>query len=192
MELANGIQRALFEFDSTSNHAVLRLYQRADAHGSTSHGSTASASASSEYGPNPFLSGSESEHVFLMYLYVVQIGDPLSFFLTLCASFIFAMQEFARELISLTVAMSRIYAVERPQNSRGWLSRISAALSSVFCCCLRSRVKGFMSESRSRQSDTTASSKPVRRGLHRRLCTISVPSHPTSRIMCRVRGAFSD
>jgi hypothetical protein len=74
MELANGIQRALFEFDSTSNHAVLRLYQRAEAHGgssSTSHPSTASASASSEYGPNPFLSGGEGEHVFLVYLYVV-------------------------------------------------------------------------------------------------------------------------
>jgi hypothetical protein len=79
MELANGIQRALFEFDSTSNHAVLRLYQRAEAHGgssSTSHPSTASASASSEYGPNPFLSGGEGEHVFLVYLYVVvRIGN---------------------------------------------------------------------------------------------------------------------
>jgi hypothetical protein len=86
-------------------------------------------------------------------------------------SFIFAMQEFARELISLTIAMSRIYAAERPTVSRRWLSRISAALSSVFCC-LRSRVKTSVSESRSRQSDTSASSKPVRKGLSRRLCMI--------------------
>jgi hypothetical protein len=100
---------------------------------------------------------------------------------SLYASFLFAMQEFARELISLTVAMSRIYAAERPEASRRWLSRISAVLSSVFCCCLRSRIKGSMSEPRSRQNDTSASSKSVRRGLHRRLCTISVPlpPHPT-------------
>jgi len=70
IELANGIQRALFEFDSTSNHAVLRLYQRADVHGSTSHGSTATASATSEENPNPFLPGGEGEHVFLVYLWV--------------------------------------------------------------------------------------------------------------------------
>jgi hypothetical protein len=68
IEVANGIQRALFQFDSTSSHAVLRLYQRADAYGSTSHSST--ASPSSEDSSNPFLFGSESEHVFLVYLYV--------------------------------------------------------------------------------------------------------------------------
>ena len=68
IEVANGIQRALFQFDSTSSHAVLRLYQRADAYGSTSHSST--ASPSSEDSSKPFLFGSESEHVFLVYLYV--------------------------------------------------------------------------------------------------------------------------
>jgi hypothetical protein len=41
IEIANRIQRALFQFDSTSNHAVLRLYQRGDTYGSTSHLSTA-------------------------------------------------------------------------------------------------------------------------------------------------------
>lgn len=75
IELANGIQRALFEFDSTSNHAVLRVYQRADVHGSTSHGSIATASASSEENPNPFLPGGEGEHVFLVYL-CVNIDTP--------------------------------------------------------------------------------------------------------------------
>ena len=89
-----------------------------------------------------------------------------------CLSFIFAMQEFARELISLTVATSRIYVAERPENSRRWLARISAALSVVFCCCLGTRVKSSVSESQSRQSDTSAPSKPVRRGLHRRICML--------------------
>lgn len=66
-ELANGIQRALFEFDSTSNHAVMRLYNRVNAHSPTSH---ASASASTGDNSNPFFSGSDNEHVFLVYLYV--------------------------------------------------------------------------------------------------------------------------
>ncbi|KAI9447166.1 Fusaric acid resistance protein-like-domain-containing protein [Russula earlei] len=151
MELANGIQRALFEFDSTSNHAVLRLYRRIDASGSTLLASPASTSAEENIGP--FISGSDNEHVLLVYF------------------FIFAMQEFARELISLTVAMSRIYAAERPTTSRRWFPRITTALSIVFRC-VRSRVKTSISESRSRQSDTSASSKPVRRGLHRRISGI--------------------
>ncbi len=90
----------------------------------------------------------------------------------LIISFIFAMEEFARELISLTVAMSRIYAAERPDNTRRWLARISAAVSSVFCCCLRSRIKPPISESQSWQNDVSVTSKPTRRGLHRRLCTV--------------------
>jgi hypothetical protein len=53
INLANGIQRALYEFDSTSNHALLRLYRGVD-------GSHA----------DEFLSGSDSEHIFLVYLYV--------------------------------------------------------------------------------------------------------------------------
>ena len=61
IELADGIQRALFEFDSTSNHAVLRMYRRVDVHGSTT---------------SPFPSGSDNEHVFLVYLYV---GHVISF-----------------------------------------------------------------------------------------------------------------
>ncbi|KAH9991812.1 Fusaric acid resistance protein-like-domain-containing protein [Russula vinacea] len=129
IELANKIQRALFEFDSTSNHAVMRLYNRVNAQSPTSTAASASTDNS-----NPFLSGSDNEHVFLVYF------------------FIFAMQEFARELISLTVAMSRIYAAERPDLSRRWLPRISAGLSSVFCC-LRSRSRPAISDSQSRRND---------------------------------------
>jgi len=68
IEVANGIQRALFEFDSTSNHAVLRLYNRVGAQGPTSHAST--ASASTDNNSDQFLSVSDNEDVFLMYLYV--------------------------------------------------------------------------------------------------------------------------
>jgi hypothetical protein len=68
IELTNGIQRALFAFDSTSNHAVLRLYNRVDAQGPTSHASI--ASASTDDNSDPFLSVSDNEHVFLVYLYV--------------------------------------------------------------------------------------------------------------------------
>ena len=79
------------------------------------------------------------------------------------------MQEFARELISLTVAMSRIYAAEHLSVSRGWFWRTSAALSNLFCC-LGSRDHG-MSESRGRSSDPSTS-KPPRRSLRRSICTV--------------------
>ena len=75
VELTNGIQRALFAFDSTSNHAVLRLYNRIDAQGPTSHASI--ASASTDDNADPFLSVSDNEHVFLVYLYV---GHVTAFF----------------------------------------------------------------------------------------------------------------
>ncbi|KAH9170931.1 hypothetical protein EDB89DRAFT_2071384 [Lactarius sanguifluus] len=100
IDLANVIQRALYEFDSTSNHTLLRLYHRVDISAAGSHASMTSA----DDNPNPFLSGSDSEHVFLVYF------------------FIFTLQEFSRELISLTVAMSRIYAAEHPSTSGNWYS----------------------------------------------------------------------
>ncbi|KAH9053366.1 Fusaric acid resistance protein-like-domain-containing protein [Lactarius vividus] len=125
IDLANVIQRALYEFDSTSNHTLLRLYHRVDVSAADSHASMTSA----DDNPNPFLSGSDSEHVFLVYF------------------FIFTLQEFSRELISLTVAMSRIYAAEHPSTSGKWYSP--------------------RSEPRTRPSDRPV---PRPRGLHRRLC----------------------
>lgn len=74
INLANGIQRALYEFDSTSNHALLRLYRGVDASAAGSRASMASA----DDNPNPFLSGSDSEHVFLVYLYVKLLPSFLS------------------------------------------------------------------------------------------------------------------
>ncbi|KAI0250127.1 Fusaric acid resistance protein-like-domain-containing protein [Lactifluus subvellereus] len=138
MDLANEIQRALYEFDSTSNHAVLRLYNRVDPSVAAERASTIS---SEDNNSNPFLSGSDNEHVFLVYF------------------FIFAMQEFARELISLTVAMSRIYAAERPSASRSWFSSFSSALSSVFCC-LGSRGKTPEPRERPSASSTSKPEKP--------------------------------
>jgi hypothetical protein len=64
MELPNDIQRALQEFDSTSNHAVLRLYHRVDP-------SERLSIISTDDSPNPFTSGSDNERVFLVYLYVM-------------------------------------------------------------------------------------------------------------------------
>ena len=73
------------------------------------------------------------------------------------------MQEFARELISLTVALSRIYAAERPSAST-WYSPLSSVLS-----CLLPRAKKSEEEEASRTGSTR---RP--RGLHRRICTFFV------------------
>ncbi|KAI0267057.1 hypothetical protein BC834DRAFT_872327 [Gloeopeniophorella convolvens] len=140
--LADGIQRALHEFDSTSNHALLRLYNRSDVSGVTSRASITSIEDNS----NPVLFGSDNEHVFLVYF------------------FIFTLQEFARELISLTVAMSRIYAAERPEGSQGRLSRISSTVHSALGCLFRRRKAPDVQE---RQGG--APSSKSRRGLHRRI-----------------------
>jgi len=67
IDLANGIQRALFEFDSTSNHALLRLYHRADVSTADSRASV----YSSDDNTNSALPGGDTQHVFLVYLYVI-------------------------------------------------------------------------------------------------------------------------
>ncbi|KAF7315965.1 ArAE-2 domain-containing protein [Mycena indigotica] len=108
LELVDGIERALAQFETTSNHAVLRLYRR---------------SAASDLPPDlresvysedtQVLSGSENEHVFLVYF------------------FIFTLQEFAGELVSLVDAMKRIYSLEQAQVNRAkWWERLH--------CCFRS------------------------------------------------------
>jgi hypothetical protein len=63
-ELADGIQRALFTFESTSNHAVMRLYRKSDV-------SPAGSTDASSFNENPVLSSSEGEHIFLVYLCVI-------------------------------------------------------------------------------------------------------------------------
>ena len=59
-DMMDGIQRALFAFESTSNHAVIRLYRTSGSH---SHDSLGNSSAE-----NSILTGNEGEHVFLAYL----------------------------------------------------------------------------------------------------------------------------
>ncbi|KAF8586723.1 hypothetical protein K439DRAFT_1340213 [Ramaria rubella] len=96
-QLAEDVERALFVFDSTSNHAVMRLYRRSDM--------SDSISLPSE-GVPPVLANGENETVFLVYF------------------FIFTIQEFARELTLLVDAVGRIYALERQAAERSiwrWL-----------------------------------------------------------------------
>ncbi|KAF9237441.1 Fusaric acid resistance protein-like-domain-containing protein [Melanogaster broomeanus] len=90
-KIIDGIDRALFTFESTSNHAVLRLYRRSNFSSEPSR-------------DNPLMADTEQEHIFLIYF------------------FMFTLQEFAGELVSLTDAMRRIYAVELARLSRqSWL-----------------------------------------------------------------------
>ncbi|KAJ2931494.1 hypothetical protein H1R20_g5603, partial [Candolleomyces eurysporus] len=114
IEMAEGIEAALLRFESTSNHALLRIYRKG-------------ASASSPVSPVGMLAGNsetwqrdddnnlltdESEHVFLVYF------------------FIFTLQEFAEELISLVDAMERIYAYERRRIlQRSFWSRVSSSVA---------------------------------------------------------------
>ncbi|THG95980.1 hypothetical protein EW026_g5766 [Hermanssonia centrifuga] len=100
-ELADSLERALFTFESTSNHAVLRLYRK-----SATSAETSIASLTDE---NSVLNGSDSESIFLVYF------------------FFFTLQEFARELVSLVDAMSRICEIQK-QNAekRGWKSILTS------------------------------------------------------------------
>ena len=122
--LADNIERALFAFESTSNHAVLRMYRSGQAV-ALEHSRSSAASLASE---NQLLMGDESETVFLVYLYASVSSVA---FRTSCYpySFIFTLQEYARELISLVDAMGRICSIERANAARGGLWRqLSARL----------------------------------------------------------------
>ncbi|KAF6761178.1 hypothetical protein DFP72DRAFT_880344 [Ephemerocybe angulata] len=99
IELAEGIERALVRFESTSNHALLRLYRKGAHLPGLSPGDLRGSFTSSYFkqgdAENTILTEDENEHVFLVYF------------------FIFTLQEFAEELISLVDAMERIYSYER-------------------------------------------------------------------------------
>jgi hypothetical protein len=62
-QLVDSIERALFTFESTSNHAVLRLYRKSEVSESQSWESLKSYAEE-----NSVLLGSEGEQVFLVYL----------------------------------------------------------------------------------------------------------------------------
>ena len=63
-ELVDNIEAALVRFESTSNHAVLRLYRRSDIQ--IQH-MTQSMSSTSQSSHNP-ITESDHESVFLVYL----------------------------------------------------------------------------------------------------------------------------
>ncbi|KAJ3996784.1 Fusaric acid resistance protein-like-domain-containing protein [Lentinula boryana] len=100
-ELIESIDAALLRFESTSNHAMMRLYRKSDLFRLSRRSNTVTSIAKSD---NALLSGDGTEHVFLVYF------------------FIFTLQEFAREMAMLVDAMERIYAVEaeRLTWSRWW------------------------------------------------------------------------
>ncbi|TDL21690.1 hypothetical protein BD410DRAFT_789429 [Rickenella mellea] len=101
VQLSEDIERALFTFESTSNHAVMRIYRRSSF--SSARNSQLSLVSLDEGGGN-------NETVFLVYF------------------FIFTLQEFAKELTSLVDAMGRIYSIEHAHANRfsRWKQRISA------------------------------------------------------------------
>lgn len=105
IELAEGIERALVRFESTSNHALLRLYRKGAQLPGLSPGDLRGSFTSSYFkqgdAENTILTEDENEHVFLVYF------------------FIFTLQEFAEELISLVDAMERIYSYERRRLLQG-------------------------------------------------------------------------
>ena len=68
LDLADKIERALFTFESTSNHALLRLYRRSDIMSGLSSRESGSIYSLNEYSENALTSGSDNENVFLVYL----------------------------------------------------------------------------------------------------------------------------
>jgi hypothetical protein len=64
-ELVEAIERALFTFESTSNHALMRLYRRTDISATPSCNSVISSMEE-----NVVLGGGDNETVFLVYLCV--------------------------------------------------------------------------------------------------------------------------
>ncbi|KAF8893583.1 hypothetical protein BD779DRAFT_1507033 [Infundibulicybe gibba] len=156
-ELADGIERALIRFESTSNHAVLRLYRKSEA--STVYMSQESSIASldphasisslnTEQRDNAMLAGANHEHVFLVYF------------------FIFTLQEFSRELVSLVDAMGRIYHFEQQMINRGpWWKRLMKAVVNL-TCRIPWRKSGSRNQTRKRP------------GLKRSLSAFMTPSSP--------------
>ncbi|KAI6134688.1 Fusaric acid resistance protein-like-domain-containing protein [Pisolithus croceorrhizus] len=140
--ITDGIERALYTFESTSNSALLRLYRRSDLV-LRSRRSTSTIDYSQALGDN------ENEHIFIVYF------------------FIFTLQEFAGELMCLTDAMRRIYAVESSRFSKqSWWRR-----------CVINRPKSIFSYLFSFQRRST-SEKQHASGLQRISAYFSEHRHP--------------
>ncbi|KAK7692161.1 hypothetical protein QCA50_003780 [Cerrena zonata] len=100
-QLSESLERALFQFESTSNHAIVRLYRKGT-------GSSRMSITSLSDSDNPYMADNDSENIFLIYF------------------FIFTLQEFAKELASLVDAMGRIYSIQRieAEQKRWWRSLV--------------------------------------------------------------------
>ncbi|KAJ7678692.1 Fusaric acid resistance protein-like-domain-containing protein [Mycena rosella] len=146
LELVDGIERALARFESTSNHAVLRLYRRSAA------SEFPADLRDSIYTENTeVLSSADNEHVFLVYF------------------FIFTLQEFAGELVSLVDAMSRIYSLEHARANRArWWTR-------AFRFCFGSRRKAKRNADVPRLGQRPQAQQAP--GLRRRLSQYIIPEH---------------
>lgn len=107
-ELVDNIERSLMRFESTSNHAVMRLYRKSDP--ADGEGSVLSI-VSADGNDNSMLMNQDNEHIFLVYF------------------FIFTLQEFATELSNLVDAMERIYNFER--NRLSWWGLIKHAAGAL-------------------------------------------------------------
>ncbi|KAG8821565.1 hypothetical protein FRC17_009783 [Serendipita sp. 399] len=149
--LSAGIERALFLFDSTSNQALMRLYRRS---ANTTETESLSSTTEQLY--------DENETMFLVYF------------------FIFTLQEFARELVSLVNTMGRLHeAQEHSLEYRGfvgWLRRlfnIRKGASSRFFSRLQGNASGY------EPVPTSAPRKLVRKpGLRKRVTNL-VPIDPS-------------
>ncbi|KAI6002886.1 Fusaric acid resistance protein-like-domain-containing protein [Pisolithus albus] len=98
--IIDGIERAMYTFESASNQALLRLYRRSNLVPRSRRSTISTLNCSQALGDN------ENEHIFIIYFYI------------------FTLQEFAGELMCLTDAMRRIYAVESSRLSKqSWWRR---------------------------------------------------------------------
>ncbi|KAF5337644.1 hypothetical protein D9758_013030 [Tetrapyrgos nigripes] len=151
-ELIDGIQKALRRFESTSNHALLRLYRKSDLSEQLSEhlsghrsdrGSAASVPNTSPPTPRtpatPGVSGTRRNRSGTVLSRMDNVNantflnGPNNEHVFLVYFFIFTLQEFAQELILLVDAMERIYAIERQSLTWSrWWAKLWAATKMKF------------------------------------------------------------
>lgn len=126
-ELVEDIGRALFRFESISNNALLRLYRGKDFHSPSRFQSMTNSMYSGDCDvDNSLLAGNDHENVFLVYLWVFFPLPKSCLSSYLAVSFIFTLQEFSVEVVSLIDAIQRIYRYEQARlHHAPWWKRLS-------------------------------------------------------------------
>ncbi|KAF9258847.1 hypothetical protein L218DRAFT_974799 [Marasmius fiardii PR-910] len=180
-ELVSEIEKALLRFESTSNHAVMRIYRKSDfmsglgpmassqlsqqyvgkslssSVGSLSGESGHQISASNTEKDNRLIPSQDNEHVFLVYF------------------FIFTLQEFSRELVSLVDAMERIYNFEQQRMTWArWWKRFSA-----FCAGCVGSIKWLWRKDHEIHPKSNNAASRV--GLTRRISQYIIPEQRSDR-----------